>query len=126
MKCPSCNVDMIRRESKYGKGNYWWGCSNFPKCRITSAEHPDGTLMSTPADQHLKKLRREAHDICEQIWGEWGKMSKSEKKGMYMWMKQNTAKGHIGLMDETELKDLMSKLLTTGFDYLKANKHLTE
>ncbi len=33
--CPKCGVAMVRRESKRGerKGDIFWGCPNFPKCR---------------------------------------------------------------------------------------------
>lgn len=29
-KCPKCKKGLIRRQAK--SGNYWWGCSGFPKC----------------------------------------------------------------------------------------------
>lgn len=99
---------MIRRASKYGKGNYWWGCPNFPECRITSAEHPDGSLMSTPADQGLKELRKEAHRQLEKVFGSW--YGKDAKKRMYDWLKVNSEKGHIGLMNEQEVKAVIAKL----------------
>lgn len=33
--CPSCKQSMVKRQARRGKstGNYFWGCSNFPKCR---------------------------------------------------------------------------------------------
>ncbi len=33
--CPNCNVKMIKRVSQKGpnKGNEFWGCSNYPRCR---------------------------------------------------------------------------------------------
>jgi len=33
--CPKCNNEMVLRTAKSGKnkGNQFWGCSNFPKCR---------------------------------------------------------------------------------------------
>ncbi len=31
--CPSCRVKLKLRQGKT-KGNYFWGCSNFPKCRF--------------------------------------------------------------------------------------------
>ena len=35
--CPNCNSRMIQRLAKRGinKGNYFWGCSRFPKCKGT-------------------------------------------------------------------------------------------
>ena len=34
--CPSCGGDMIMRKAKKGEnvGQEFWGCSNYPKCRI--------------------------------------------------------------------------------------------
>jgi ssDNA-binding Zn-finger/Zn-ribbon topoisomerase 1 len=35
-KCPQCDTDMILRRVKKGAkvGSEFWGCVNFPKCRI--------------------------------------------------------------------------------------------
>jgi len=32
--CPRCGETMVRRKAKKGthKGDYFWGCSDFPKC----------------------------------------------------------------------------------------------
>jgi restriction system protein len=34
--CPTCNLEMIKRVAKKGinVGNEFWGCSNFPKCKM--------------------------------------------------------------------------------------------
>lgn len=34
--CPQCHIPMLLKGSKY-KSNKFWGCSNFPECRCTSA-----------------------------------------------------------------------------------------
>jgi len=33
--CPKCGSEMVKRTAKQGKnkGNSFWGCKNFPKCR---------------------------------------------------------------------------------------------
>ena len=31
-KCPKCGGELIKRNGKYGE---FWGCSNFPKCRLS-------------------------------------------------------------------------------------------
>jgi len=108
MICPVCKIEMIRRKSKFSN-SYWWGCPNYPQCKITSAEHPDGTLMSTPVDQETKDLRMQAHKLCEKWFGEWESKS-CDKKGMYEFLKHNTKSGHIGKMDKVELKQLILKL----------------
>ena len=101
---------MIKRPSKFKKNTYWWGCPNYPKCKVTSAEHPDGTIMSTPADQDLKNLRMKAHRLAEKIWGEWYEMNKDAKESMYSWLKENTKSGHIGKMSKNEILELIEKL----------------
>ena len=109
MKCPRCRKKMIRRKSKFGKDAYWWGCSGYPKCTVTCAEHPDGTQMSTPADYKTKALRITAHQLCDKIWGKW-KSKDCDKKGMYDWLKLNTNTGHIGQLHYNELVRLIEKL----------------
>lgn len=32
--CDKCGAEMIKRKSKFNDG-YWWGCSQFPRCRKT-------------------------------------------------------------------------------------------
>lgn len=108
MRCPVCNIEMVRRKSKFSN-SYWWGCPNYPECKMTSAEHPDGTLMSTPVDQETKDLRKEAHRLCEKWFGAW-ENKKCDKKGMYAFLKNNTKSGHIGKMDKEELKTLIKQL----------------
>lgn len=110
MKCPKCGKPMTRRKSKFGKGNYWWGCTGWPKCSVTSSEHPDGSMMSTPADSNTKTLRRSAHDLCDKIWGKWDS-GNCDKKAMYAWLKENTRTGHIGKLSKKELTILIKKLI---------------
>lgn len=113
MDCPVCKVPMVRRKSKFGD-NFWWGCSNYPECKITSAEHPDGRLMSTPADPILKTLRMRVHSLLEEVFGNWN--DKTAKNNMYAWLKDNTKSGHIGLMDKDEVLDTITKLKAIGKD----------
>lgn len=37
-QCPKCESDLVKRVAKKGvnKGNEFWGCTNFPKCRYTT------------------------------------------------------------------------------------------
>ena len=37
-ECPKCGAPMVRRKAKTGRnvGEYFWGCSTFPKCRAIS------------------------------------------------------------------------------------------
>jgi len=34
-KCSACDAGLSRRPSNNKKGSYWWGCSNYPKCKQT-------------------------------------------------------------------------------------------
>ena len=112
MTCPDCNKPMVRRKSKFGN-NFWWGCSNYPQCKVTCAEHPYGTALSTPAGEEIKELRKKAHRVSEEIWGKWD--SPRCKKGeMYDWLKRNTKKGHFGHMDKEELISTIEKLEVTA------------
>ena len=97
---------MRLRPSKFNKGS-WYGCSNFPKCKITSALHPDGTLLSTPADNKVKILRIQCHALADRLWG---KGTKCDKQAMYYWLKKNTRTGHIGLLEKDELFMLLKKI----------------
>ena len=36
--CSECGAEMIRRKSKFQEGKYWWGCSNYPRCKNTFKE----------------------------------------------------------------------------------------
>ena len=108
MKCPVCNIEMTRRKSKFGT-NYWWGCPNWPACTITVGEHPDGTLSSTPCDLETKELRKQAHRLCDEIWGKW-KTKECDKRSMYAWLKTNTTTGHFGHMAKKELLTTLAKL----------------
>lgn len=109
MRCPRCRVKMVRKPSAYNSG-HWWGCPNWPRCTITAAEHPDGTLMSTPADFKTKMMRREAHELCAAIWGDWHSISKSAKQKQYDWLAKNTKTGHIGKLHYNELVKLCQDL----------------
>ena len=104
--CPNCNELMLRRKSRF-KNQYWWGCPNFPICDIRCSENPDGTIMSLPADSQTRELRKEAHKLCELIWGKWEEIDRTL---MYAWLGDNTRTGHIGTTNKSELASLIKKL----------------
>ncbi len=105
--CPEHKVEMVRRKSKFGN-NYWYGCPRYPECHITCAEHPDGKMMSTPADVTLKALRMRAHDLLEEMFGDWE--DKTVRKKMYAWLSTNSKTVHIGMMPKEELLDTITKM----------------
>lgn len=101
--CPKCEVPMIKRKNKFGD-SYWWGCRNFPVCRITCAEHPNGTMMSLPALKEVKRFRIKAHALAKKIWGK-------DKREMYRWIGKNTESNHFGLMGEEEILITIQKMI---------------
>ena len=108
--CPNCDIPIVRKPSKFKENVFWWGCPNWPACPATAAEHPDGTLASTPATKEVKELRQTAHREAERIWGLWSNTSSGQKRKMYVWLKENSKSGHFGLMDKEELIEVIQKL----------------
>lgn len=112
LMCPKCNIQMIRRKSNYGD-NYWYGCPNFPKCEISASEHPDGSIMSYPADKETKQKRTYAHNLMKRVFGEW--TNKEARNQMYDWLeelkgKQTISESHIGKIEGEDL-DKVIRLL---------------
>lgn len=100
---------MILRKSQFNRG-YWYSCPNYPGCSVTMSIKTNGDIISTLADDKTKILRKEAHRLCEQIWGEWNS-EYCDKKSQYDWLKENTRTGHIGTLEAQELEDLIDKIL---------------
>jgi ssDNA-binding Zn-finger/Zn-ribbon topoisomerase 1 len=110
MKCPECGAIMILKETQKftnadGTPKKFYGCSRFPECTATHGAHPNGSPLSIPATQEMKKLRMELHSICDKIWGAWRYMERKKKQAMYKWLKENAPKPHIAQMT---LEDLLS------------------
>jgi DNA topoisomerase-1 len=40
VKCPECKTGEIVEKRARRKGNTFYGCSNYPKCKFTSASRP--------------------------------------------------------------------------------------
>ena len=119
--CPKHKIKMVKMESRFGK-NFWYGCPCFPFCDITCAEHPDGALMSIPADKKTKGLRRKAHQLGFLIWGK----SKSGRKKMYRWLKNQTDTGHFGKMELDELLYALDKMIKLYHKKVGKNNNITK
>ena len=104
IECAECGAIMHLIHAKYG---LFYSCSKFPECRGTHGAHPDGRPLGVPATAAVRKLRREVHELAENLW-KW--KIKRERKAMYVWLKNNTASGHIGEMEQEELITLKAKL----------------
>lgn len=90
-------------KTKDGRLRKFYGCANYPDCKATHGAHPDGRPLGIPANQETKAMRIKIHKICEQIWGDWTKISKRQKNAMYLWLKANAPKEHIAEMNMEEL-----------------------
>lgn len=101
--CPYCGGRMVRHPSRYTPGTYWWGCASWPDCNAIASEHPNGALLSTPADPALRRLRSEAHRLAGLVWGEWETLDGAGRDTMYRWLEVNSESGHIGHMREAEV-----------------------
>lgn len=104
---------MLLRQTKkftYGDGTprKFYGCSNFPKCKLTHGAHPDGRPLGFPATQEVKDLRHELHLLAASVW-DWN--DRAQKAKMYQWIKKNSKVGHIAEMDLEELHIVRIKLL---------------
>jgi len=68
--CPSCKIRLVRRKNRYG---YFWGCSNFPECRVIlpDAEGKPGKQRST---------ERSTGEACPEC-GEGERVERTIRKG---------------------------------------------
>lgn len=57
----------------------------------------------------IKKLRKQAHQIAEHIWGKWNDPN-CDRKSMYKWLSSHTKSGHIGKLNKEELEVVIAKL----------------
>lgn len=107
VKCPECSADMILRNSKYGK---FYGCSTFPVCQATHGAHPNGKPLGVPGNTELKLLRMKAHAQLESLFGKWETLTRKAKNKMYVWLKENTESGHVGMMGKEEVTKLLETI----------------
>lgn len=117
MNCPECSAEMVLRNSRYGR---FYGCSTFPVCKATHGAHPNGEPLGFPANKELKLLRMKAHNQIELLFGKWSQMTKTDKKQMYIWLRNNTKSGHIAKMGKEEIFRLLKKIEqkhTEGLSY---------
>lgn len=99
---------MVRRESKFGN-KYWWSCPNYPDCDVTASQEKNGRMIDYPAGGEIKKMRRRAHELMEQVFGKWGD-KRTARASMYAWLKTKVKSGHIGHATETELRRVVKLL----------------
>lgn len=81
--CPECGGRLRLKDSEYGP---FYGCSSYPRCRVTHGCHPNGDPLGYPANPETKQWRRKAHAEFDKLWKDPGApMSRIEA---YRWMQQ--------------------------------------
>jgi len=83
-ECPECTKPMVQRVAKKGdkKGNTFWGCSDFPKCKGTlkikestvSSKATVAKISETPlcpkcAEPMVKRSSKKGDSIGKEFWG---------------------------------------------------------
>ncbi len=97
----SCGTRMEKISTKY-KCQYYL-C---PSCRRTAATHPDGSLMSTPADGELRSLRRGVHKLLDRKF--------LDKRQQYAWLRRWAKEEHVGFLDKEECRRIQDLLKGQG------------
>lgn len=107
LDCPECDGKLLLRGSKYG---LFWGCNNFPDCKVIHGAHPNGKPLGVPARQEVRNLRHKAHKELEKYFGKWKKISSEQKEKMYNWIKKHCEKNHIAEMGSDDISNLFDEL----------------
>jgi len=83
-ECPECGKTMVQRVAKKGdkKGNTFWGCSDFPKCKgtltikesavsskATVAKVSETRLCPKCAEPMVKRSSKKGDSIRKEFWG---------------------------------------------------------
>ena len=84
-ECPECNKPMTKRTATKGdnKGNKFWGCSDFPKCKATlkvdvnevpesvavKENKPDAVLCPKCSGSMVKRISKKGDNTGNEFWG---------------------------------------------------------
>lgn len=109
--CPDCGAKMVlRKTTKFTYADksprYFYGCSNYPKCKATHGANPDGSPLGIPANDETKKYRILAHNAFDPIW----KNRKMKRQDAYKWLTEQLemkTQAHIGAMNIEECKKVI-------------------
>lgn len=58
LPCPECGGTMTLKDSRYG---LFYGCTNYPGCKMTHGAHPNGKPLGKPACEVTRDLRHQVH-----------------------------------------------------------------
>lgn len=107
--CPDCGAPMRLRESKHG---YFYGCSNFPRCKTAHGAHPDGKPLGVPADHATRQMRIKAHRAFDEIWRDHQLLTRG---AAYRWLsKRMGVEAHMGAMNIEQCEHVIN--LCSTFD----------
>lgn len=110
MNCPDCNIPMERRESKFNQNKWWYTCPNFPDCDMQATQDKkSGRWIDYPAGAEIRALRRKAHQLMEDVFGDWGD-KRGARASMYAWLRTRVKSGHIGHATKKELERVIKLL----------------
>ena len=109
MNCPECGGRLVLRPSQYGP---FWGCENWGTtgCKGSVSAHADGRPMGTPVTAEVKKLRRQTHELFDQLWQ--GPKPFMTRDRAYQWMQQvmglSAEEAHMGQFGADECRKLLA------------------
>lgn len=110
LDCPTCRVPMRLKPSQYGNG-FFYGCRNYPRCKMTASAHPDGRPAATPADAETKQLRVRAHELFDTLWK--GKRPPYTRSEAYLrlqsWLGLRSDEAHIGHFTKEQCKQFIEE-----------------
>jgi hypothetical protein len=95
--CSYCICKMMKVPTRYAC--QYWVCH---KCGRTAATHPDGRLMSLPADGETRKLRLQVHRALEKHFLVMGEA--------YRWLKKHAGEEHVGFLDRAGCEKVLQLL----------------
>ena len=139
-KCPNCGAPMVIRKAKSGKyaGRYFWGCTNFPKCKgIINIQNQESVKELQLASKDEYKPKTEINNVSavkeEKTDGSHGDESSSPNNSEYFRQRGDNveesprdfrAKPFVGMYDmqafetlairHASLKDMLNDYVDRG------------
>lgn len=107
VRCFDCGGKMILRNGRYGP---FWGCSNYPSCRLTLPADLETFTPLPRITEEEKAARNAAHGVFDMLWK--GPRAPMTRKQAYRWMQDAMGltenEAHISRLDRNQLSELIS------------------
>lgn len=101
MICPECGGAMALKKVP-SIDRPFYGCVNWPTCKVTHGAHPDGRPMGKPADDATRAARHETHQVFDALWLN-AQDRRTARKIAYLWLQEELEFSpddcHIGEFD---------------------------